>query len=331
MLEDNVREKDAVATDKKQRWLGIAYKLACVLLAALSVLVLVLMLAGPRIILWYDNVYWLDAIIKSLLPAVMVAAVVVALVNLKKETPKLLMLFGGSVGFWGAYLTAMGWTSGLLLVVAGLAVLVVMYMRLELLYREEPVAKVKSKMLVIAGVLSVLVALVQIAYAVFIAMVFGSNRTPEVSTAYFFVGLIYLAGSVGLAAACFAKNHRASVYYRMFFLGVMVVMTALMAGNVLFTLQLLACPSLAISFLSPTRQCWPYWCWCWCTPSVRANSRRLWLRLLTKLRSRLVPRRKPKIRMRKRTMILTIPSACTGKTTTNRIRRAGLTWRPLLI
>ena len=241
MLEDNVREKGAIATDamdKKQRWLNIAYKLACVLLAVLSVVALILMAAGPRVILWYDNVYWLDAIIKSLLPAVMVAAVVVALVNLKKETPKLLMLFGGSVGFWGAYLTAMGWTSGLLLVVAGLAVLVVMYMRLELLYREEPVAKVKSKMLVIAGVLSVLVALVQIAYAVFIAMVFGSNRTPEVSTAYFFVGLIYLAGSVGLAAACFAKNHRASVYYRMFFLGVMVVMTALMAGNVLFTLQL---------------------------------------------------------------------------------------------
>ena len=245
MLEDNVREKDAVATDKKQRWLGIAYKLACVLLAALSVLVLVLMLAGPRIILWYDNVYWLDAIINSLMPTVAVAAVVVALVNLKKETPRLLMLVGGSVGFWGTYLTAMGWTSGLLLVVASLAVLVVMYMRLESLYQEEPAAKVKGKMLVVAGVLSVLVGLVQIAYAVFIAMMFGSNGAPQMSTAYFFVGLIYLAGSLGLAAACFAKNHRASVYYRMFFLGVMVVMTALMAGNVLFTLQLFG-----LSFIS---------------------------------------------------------------------------------
>ena len=241
MLEDNVREKGAIATDamdKKQRWLNIAYKLACVLLAVLSVVALILMAAGPRVILWYDNVYWLDAIINSLMPTVAVAAVVVALVNLKKETPRLLMLVGGSVGFWGAYLTAMGWTSGLLLVVASLAVLVVMYMRLESLYQEEPAAKVKGKMLVVAGVLSVLVGLVQIAYAVFIAMMFGSNGAPQMSTAYFFVGLIYLAGSLGLAAACFAKNHRASVYYRMFFLGVMVVMTALMAGNVLFTLQM---------------------------------------------------------------------------------------------
>jgi hypothetical protein len=161
MLEGNIREKDAATTDKKQRWLNIAYKLACVLLAALSVLTLVLMAAGPEAILRYENAYWLDAVINSLMPTVTVAAAVVALVNLKKEMPKLLMLFSGSVGFFGAYLTALiSWPVGLLLVAAALAVLIVVGMRQCELYRQDPVAKVKGKMLIIAGVLSVLVALV---------------------------------------------------------------------------------------------------------------------------------------------------------------------------
>ena len=238
MQVDNVREKDAAATDKKQRWLNIVYKLACLLLAVLSVLVLVLMVAGPRVILWYDNVYWLDAVINSLMPAVMVAAAVVALVNLKKETPKLLMLFGGSVGFFGAYLTALaGWTTGLLLAVAGLAVLIVVGMRQGALYRQDPVAKTKGNMLIIAGVLSVLVALAQIGYAIFVAIWYAAYYgMPLISTAYFFTGLIYLAGGLALAVACFIKNRKVSVYYRMFFLGVMVLLTARMVHNVLFTI-----------------------------------------------------------------------------------------------
>jgi hypothetical protein len=75
--------------------------------------------------------------------------------------PKLLMLFSGSVGFFGAYLTALiSWPVGLLLVAAALAVLIVVGMRQCELYRQDPVAEVKGKMLIIAGVLSVLVALV---------------------------------------------------------------------------------------------------------------------------------------------------------------------------
>jgi hypothetical protein len=180
----------------------------------------------------------MSIICMGILPASGVALAILALINLKKSMPRLLMFFAGTAAATGIYLTSLSWTLGLLLAVAGVAVLVMEGIKQGQIYRDAPKAKTKGKMLIISGVLAILMGLVAgvgtFMAAMILAGIFGQS---DMSTAYFFPGLFYVASLIALAVYCFIKRRKTSVFYRMFFLGSVIVFTVQMLVNLVTVFQ----------------------------------------------------------------------------------------------
>jgi hypothetical protein len=151
--------------------------------------------------------------------------VVLAVMNAVRDFPRLMMLFAGSSVFFAIRYLTLGWIPGLLLLAAGLSALALTATRQYTLLKDDPREKVKGKMLIIAAVLAILYSGYQGYISIMYATAYAAYGIPQNSTFYFFTGLATIAFNLSLAAACFMKNRRTSVFYRMFFLGAMFVLT----------------------------------------------------------------------------------------------------------
>jgi len=251
-VEEVVEDKtEEVVEDKKERWMRALRVAAYVAVALVAALSLLLMMVGTNAVVTFEGVTWLGMILELLMPVITAVLIVLALMSIKKDVSRLLMLFGGSVMFYGAYMVALGWTLGLISCVAGLAVFILVGVRQSRLHKDEPREKVKGKMLIISAVLAILNGIVQIGYAMLLAMLLaGYYGRSDLATAYFFVGLISAAGSFTLAATCFMKNRKTSVYYRMFFLGSLVVLATQMTSNIITALQVVGLSIAGYAYLA---------------------------------------------------------------------------------
>lgn len=217
--------------DKKQSWDDVAWErlkrgfvrarrtLACIAGAAMSLWALLLMLLGEDslLLLFRQNIGWINIVAQCMLPFTMLALTVFAVVHIFKDVPRLLLLCAGASAFYSIRLLAIGWKPGLLVLFAGLLLFAMEAHRQCSLLKDVPREKVKSTMLVIAGVL----ALLWSAFHVYRAAdtIISQTGYSEGQTYAFFTGLGNVVGGICIAVACFMKNRPISVYYRMFFTG----------------------------------------------------------------------------------------------------------------
>ncbi len=174
--------------------------------------------------------------------AVLVVFSIFSVVQLKKHTPKIMLVLCGYV-FLEAALTLNGqYLLGLLLMSTALIPAIYEFSRYGMMVRQQPKKSEKRRWLLAAGAA---LALGLTAYRVFLSIMqavrieYDGSITYPLGGAliYYPSGIIGIAVLLSAAAFCFLTNRRTGVLYRMFFTGCILfdaLNTILLYYNVIF-------------------------------------------------------------------------------------------------
>ncbi len=160
-----------------------------------------------------------------LIVGVLVALAVLAVVQLFKPTPRLLLLFAGIAAMLSLPTVLGGGLEGLLLLAAGLLPAIYLLACHGRAVKAQPVQPVKSGPLVVAGVLACLCAAYKIVNMIATTVAFAAYNVSFMTALTPNIGLLICL--IALGVFCFLKRRRTSVLYRMLFAG-------LLAFNMLF-------------------------------------------------------------------------------------------------
>lgn len=219
---DRYRQWEKQATERIKRcYLAVRRPAACVLVAAMAVAALLFMLLGDDSLLLQEGLSWINVAAQMVLPLSLLALAVLAVIHIKKDVPRLLLLFAGASAFYSIRLLAVGWMPALLVLAAGLIAWVFETRRQNALIGDLPAVRVKSVMLTVAGVLALFYTVYQ-TYSTFASAMSMAAMGGD-GTYQFFYGLGDIVTGACTAAFCFMKSRPASVFHRMFFIGMPAV------------------------------------------------------------------------------------------------------------
>jgi hypothetical protein len=155
-----------------------------------------------------------------LIIAVSAATAALAVVQLFKATPRLMLLFAGAAAGMSLSLVTFSGFHGPLLLAAGLLPAVYGLIRQGMAVSAEPKRRVRSGLLIAAGVLMCVAAVYYIATAAASLSMYAAIDAPRQVVLFAAVSSAgAVACAVCLAVFCFAKSRRTSVFYRVFFTG----------------------------------------------------------------------------------------------------------------